>query len=78
MAHMGKMTIAPNPVSRIKAVSGAKKKIQGFRKLKRGLFGKTHHQSLDFLDQRIRKDMKQGHRLAGSTAFSHLKKARVN
>lgn len=75
---MGEMTIAPNPVSRIKAVSGAKKKIQGFRKLKRGLFGKTRHQFLDYLDQRIRKDMKQGHRLAGSNTFSKLKKVRVN
>jgi hypothetical protein len=78
MARMGKITISLNPVFRFKTVSGAKKKIQGFRKLKRGLFGKTRHQSLEFLDQRIRKDMKQGHRMIGSSPFSNLKKARVN
>lgn len=59
MARVGKMTVSTIPASCIKAVSGAKKKIRGFRKLKRSLFGKTHKQSVDFLDRCVRKDIRE-------------------
>jgi hypothetical protein len=78
MSRMGKMVSSPITLSRMKPVHGAKTKIQVFRKLKRGLFGKTHHQSLDFLAQCIRKDMKKRRKPVGFSTFSIQKKVRVN
>lgn len=72
MSRMGKTAVSQKPVP------GAKKKIQAFQKLKRGLFGITHHQSLDFLAQCFRKNMRKGQKSMGFSAFSNHNKVRIN
>ena len=78
MTPLGKTTVSKIPFSRVKTVPGAKKGIQAFRKLKRGLFGKTHKQSIDFLERRVSKAIKRVHRSNKPTVAVKLSTIRVN